>query len=754
MSAVLIFLWAILFMGAAILGSVNVSASTQLASGLVVLAVMVVLKILRVKGYGRLLFLILGAFIVLRYIMWRSLHTLPPTDHIPSFIAALLLYAAEIYAVGMFFLSVFVTADPIRRRPPKPIATPELVPSVDIFIPTYNEDSDMLAVTIAAAMQIRYPSGKLTVYLLDDGGTDQRVNHSDPTIAGPALQRRVALQRLCVQLGALYLTRERNVSAKAGNLSAALARTSGELVAVFDADHVPSADFLERTVGYFVEDPKLFLVQTPHYFINTDPIERNLGLSHRIPPENEMFYGLIQRGLDKWNGAFFCGSAALLRRRALDEAGGFSGDSITEDAETAIDLHSRGWRSLYVDHAMIAGLQPETFASFIGQRSRWAQGMTQIFLLKNPLFKRGLSLVQRLCYLSSSAFWFFPFARLTFMIAPLFYLFFGLEIYRATAEEFISYTLVYMAGVLLVSNFQFRTTRWMLISELYETAQAPYLVRPILSVLLRPRSPTFRVTAKNELLQEEYLSPMAWPIIGLILLLVAGLGAAIWRWSEFPGDRTVVSVVGAWALFNLMIMFAALGAVCERRQRRSRPRVEIERTGQIEFDGQVRRARIEDVSMAGAKIRLDYTPETAGLDAGALVQLRVTDDPNGPKMAAVESRVRNRIVQGNAVVLGLSFITDQDVLAVATVSRLMFSDSTLWEKRRQEQRRGPGTVVGVLWFFGLAIRTLVRSAPFLIRVGRRRETTPEVGGHDFSFGDRSLSAFPEDEEPSSFKKVG
>ncbi len=112
---------------------------------------------------------------------------------------------------------------------------------------------------------------------------------------------------------------------------------------------MPSADFLERTVGYFAEDPKLFLVQTPHYFINTDPIERNLGLSHRIPPENEMFYGLIQRGLDKWNGAFFCGSAALLRRQALDEAGGFSGDSITEDAETAIDLHARGWRSLYVD---------------------------------------------------------------------------------------------------------------------------------------------------------------------------------------------------------------------------------------------------------------------------------------------------------------------------------------------------------------------------------------------------------------------
>lgn len=747
LTAILFLVWALLFVGAAVLGAVDVSASTQLASGLMILAAMVALKTLRVRGYGRLLFLILGAFIVLRYIMWRSLHTLPSPDHIPSFVAALLLFAAELYAVGMFFLSVFVTSDPIRRGAPKPIVKPELVPTVDIFIPTYNEDADMLAVTVAAATQIRYPAGKMTVYLLDDGGTDQRVHHSDPTIAGQALQRRVSLQRLCGQLGARYLTREKNIAAKAGNLSSALARTSGDLVAVFDADHVPSADFLERTVGYFAEDPKLFLVQTPHYFINTDPIERNLGLSHRIPPENEMFYGLIQRGLDKWNGAFFCGSAALLRRRALDEAGGFSGDSITEDAETAIDLHSRGWRSLYVDHAMIAGLQPETFASFIGQRSRWAQGMTQIFLLKNPLFKRGLSLVQRLCYLSSSAFWFFPFGRLIFMIAPLFYLFFGLEIYRATAEEFISYTLVYMAGVFLVSNFQFRTTRWMLISELYETAQAPFLIRPILSVVLRPRSPTFRVTAKNELLQEEYLSPMAWPIIGLILLLLAGLGAAVWRFSAFPGDRTVVSVVGTWALFNLMIMFAALGAVCERRQRRSRPRVEINRTGQIEVDGHIRRARIEDVSMGGSKVRLDYTPETSSIQAGDIVTLRVTADPDGPPMAPVQSRVRSRVIEGNAVVLGLAFVTDQDVSAVATVSRLMFSDSALWEKRRQDQRHGPGTVVGVLWFFGLAIRTLVRSIPFLIRMGRRKEPAREVSGHELIFGERALPAFAESEQP-------
>ena len=73
-----------------------------------------------------------------------------------------------------------------------------------------------------------------------------------------------------------------------------------------------------------------------------------------------MFYGMIQKGLDKWNAAFFCGSAAVLRRTALEQAGGFAGTSITEDCETALELHANGWTSIYVDKPLIAGLQPDS----------------------------------------------------------------------------------------------------------------------------------------------------------------------------------------------------------------------------------------------------------------------------------------------------------------------------------------------------------------------------------------------------------
>ena len=98
-----------------------------------------------------------------------------------------------------------------------------------------------------------------------------------------------------------------------------------------------------------------------------------------------------QRGLDKWNGSFFCGSAALLRRSALEEAGGFSGVTITEDCETAFELHARGWTSVFVDKPLIAGLQPETFASFIGQRVALVPGHAADHAPEEPAVRRRAS---------------------------------------------------------------------------------------------------------------------------------------------------------------------------------------------------------------------------------------------------------------------------------------------------------------------------------------------------------------------------
>lgn len=746
MTAVLYLGWFVLFVAAFALATLRVSVETQLVTSLVVIAVMALLKFVRAKGMLRNLFLILASFMVLRYIWWRATATLPPVDTPVSFAIGLLLFLAELYTVTMFFISLFVVADPVRRAPPPPIRRMEDVPTVDVFVPSYNEDPEMLAITLSAAQQMRYPADKLRVHLLDDGGTDQRVNSPDPALAERSRARRRTLQELCAKIGVNYLTRERNVHAKAGNMSAAMTRTSGELIVIFDADHVPTHDFLERTIGYFVADPKLFLVQTPHFFISADPVERNLGFYDKMPGENDMFYGLIQRGLDKWNGSFFCGSAAVVRRAALDSAGGFSGDSITEDAETALELHSRGWKSLYVDRPMVAGLQPETFVGFIGQRSRWAQGMFQILLLKRPYLKRGLSLQQRLCYLSSSAFWLFPFARLAFFLAPLAFLFFGLEIYRATFEEFIAYTLLYVVAVFLNQNFLFRNFRWPLISELYEFVQSVYIFRALGAVALKPRAPEFKVTNKGETLDRDFVSPIARPLIILCLLLLAGLGAAVWRWYTDPLVRDVVLVVGGWNVFNLLFALAALGVVCERQQRRKAPRVPLGRPATVSVAGAagtpgLARARIEDVSMGGAELMLDVGALPAHVQSGDGVVIRASDGAGGV-LADVRATIRKRVVQGGSLVLGVSYDEDQTAEGIRSISRLMFGDSAAWQAVLDRRRRGPGVIVGLLWFIGLALRSAVTSTRFILGLRRRPAAPPAAAS-----GGGPSSAFPSSPPP-------
>ena len=503
----------------------------------------------------------------------------------------------------MLGLSLFVVAKPLRGRvsPPAP-ADP---PTVDIFVPTYNEDTVLLATTLAAAKGIDYPRRQN-----DDLAPRRRRHRPENAIRqrsrkrSPPRTRRVRLTALCEDLGVNYLTRAKNEHAKAGNLNNGLAHSTGELVAVFDADHAPARDFLAETVGYFAENPKLFLVQTPHFFINPDPLERNLKTFDKMPSENEMFYGIIQRGLDKWDASFFCGSAAVLRREALKTTNGFSGVSITEDAETALELHAKGWDSVYVDKPLIAGLQPATFASFIGQRTRWAQGMMQILRFRFPPLKRGLTLPQRLCYMSSTLFWLFPIPRMIFLIAPLFYLFFGAEIFVASGGEFMAYTLIYMIVNLMMQNYLYGRFRWPWISELYELIQSVYLLPALLSVMINPRKPTFKVTAKDETLDQSYISELGGPFYIIFAVLLAGVGMTVWRIVTQPYDADVTLVVGGWNLLNLLMVGCALGVVSERRNPQSTHRVTISRRCDFVHDGEVVPGTIEDVSLGGARIRV------------------------------------------------------------------------------------------------------------------------------------------------------
>ncbi|EWY37749.1 hypothetical protein N825_09215 [Skermanella stibiiresistens SB22] len=657
-----------------------VSLEAQLLVAWSFVAALFLISSLKTHRTGRILGISFAAFVTIRYIIWRTTNTLPAPDDLVNFVPGMILYVAEIFSFMMFLLSTFVISNPLNRKSiPIDVTDPDL-PSVDIVIPTYDEEANLLLITLTAAVSLDYPKSKFKVYLLDDGGTAQKCNQADALKADAARRRAEKLKELCAATGAIYLTRERNEHAKAGNINASLSKIGGDLIAILDADHVPSSDFLLKTVGFFVKDPGIALVQTPHFFLNPDPVEYNLRTFPRMPSENELFYRNIQPGLDRWNAAFFCGSAALLRRTALEEVGGISGTSITEDCETAMDLHAQGYRSAYLDEPLIAGLQPESFVSFIGQRSRWAQGMIQILLLKNVLWRRGLTVAQRLCYLSNSLYWFFVFIRPIFVLGPLCYLFFGLQIVRTNVPEFFAYILPHIVASVMLPNILNGKVRWPFISELYEYVLSLHLSRAVLSVLWNPRAPQFKVTAKGETMTSNRASPLAGPFVWMVLILSAGMVAAVWRFIVLPDSREIIGIVAFWNGISLLLALAGLGAVYEQRQIRRFPRIGLQVPAVLKLDGISFPAQVLNGSANGLNIELPIPARSHLSESMIVTLLAPTQDEEIEK--PITLRVRRMSVSGGTFSIGCEFNPVSQTEAAHAV-HLVYGNSRIWAKRWQ-----------------------------------------------------------------------
>jgi cellulose synthase (UDP-forming) len=721
-AGLIVALWAVAAILIVSLVVLPISLQAHLVAGLTVVACMIIIKFFRAQGIWRQIALALGTAIVLRYVFWRTTSTIPPITEVANFIPGFLLYLAEMYSVMMLFLSLFVVSSPMPSRK-APQIDPHNLPTVDVFVPSYNESAELLATTLAAAKAITYPDDKLTVWLLDDGGTDEKCSSQNATAALQARERRAELQALCAALDVRYLTRARNLHAKAGNLNNGLDHSTGDLVAVFDADHAPARNFLTETVGYFTADKNLFLVQTPHFFINPDPLERNLGTFQTMPSENEMFYGVIQRGLDKWDASFFCGSAAVLRREALQETNGFSGVSITEDCETALELHSRGWKSAYVDKPLIAGLQPDSFASFIGQRSRWAQGMMQILRYKFPPFKRGLNLSQRLCYMSSSMFWLFPFSRFCFLVSPLCYLFFSLEIFTASGGEFFAYTFTYMMVNFMMQNYLYGRYRWPWISDLYEYVQTIYLLPAVLSVIANPSKPTFKVTSKNETMDESRVSELGTPyfiIFGILLLGVVATGVRVWA-EPYKADLTLVT--GAWNLLNLIIAGCALGVVSERATRRQSHRVRVERPCRFVMGDEIIDAVLRDVSVGGARLHVPPSVEPR-LKKGAPGTIEFQPFANLP-IQHLPVEIRKVGMDDDGLLLGCRFMIEKAEHR-KMIADLVFANADQWSEFQKNRHYDIGVLRGTLWFFMVAFYQTGRGLSYFLGLQRIGSSSPPV----------------------------
>lgn len=622
-----------------------------------------------------LVMIALSVVVSTRYLYWRATETLNMTSWLNTTFSVGL-FLSEAYAWLVLALGYLQTIWPLNRKSTPLPPNQNLWPTVDVLIPTYNEPLSVVKVSVMAATLMDWPAGKLKVYILDDG-------------------RREEFKAFAKEIGVGYIAREDNRHAKAGNLNNAFKYISGEYVAVFDCDHIPTRSFLQVTMGGFLEDPKLALVQTPHHFLSPDPFERNLGTFREVPNEGALFYGLVQDGNDLWNASFFCGSCAVLKRSALDEIGGIATETVTEDAHTSLKLHRKGYNSAYLNITQAAGLATETLSAHVRQRMRWARGMVQIFRTDCPLLGKGLSWAQRFCYTNAIFHFMYGFPRLFFLLSPLAYMFFESYIINAPAGVIAVYALPHLVLSFVANSRLQGPLRHSFWNEAYETAMAWYIMWPALFAMVNPNKGQFNVTAKGGHIEQEYFDwKIGTPYVVLFILNVAGLVVGFLRmfwFNTFEWDTALLNIL--WTIYNLIMITATIAVALESRQIRKDWRVEREIPAGITLpSGQVVDCRTRDYSEGGVSLII---PETLSFQPSDVITLSLFRGNVRYEFPAL-------VVGQHGTLLRLRFnnLTSQQErnLVAATLSR---ADAWLnWLKDRKEvdhPLRGLTELLGYSW---------------------------------------------------------
>lgn len=455
--------------------------------------------------------IVVGILIILtlRYLLWRSLSTLNLIDPLNGAIS-LGLFAFEILTLCSSLVELFLMLnckERHREADEKSIAVIAgcFTPSVDIFIPTYNEPEFIVRRTIIGCQALDYP--QKNIYLLDDN-------------------RRSYMRELAEELGCHYITRPDNQYAKAGNLNHAIAQTDSELIVVFDADFVPTKNFLTRTVGFF-QDENIAIVQTPQSFYNADPIARNLGLENILTPDEEVFHRHIQSIRDTADSAICAGTSFIVRRTALEKTGGFITESLCEDYFTGINLSAQGYRVIYLNEILSAGLAAENMSAYATQRLRWAQGTLQgLFIKSNPLTIPGLNLIQRIAHLGGYLNWFGSIARIYFLLMPLAYSFLGIIPIRSSLEELIYFWLPFYLTNLTVFAWLNKYSRSALLSDIYFLVICFPLALTVIHSLLHPFSKGFKVTPKG-ISSDRYI--FNWKLASPLIILFITTAVSLWQ---------------------------------------------------------------------------------------------------------------------------------------------------------------------------------------------------------------------------------
>jgi cellulose synthase/poly-beta-1,6-N-acetylglucosamine synthase-like glycosyltransferase/beta-mannanase len=298
--------------------------------------------------------------------------------------------------------------------------------TVDIFT-TFcaGEPYPMIVETLEAIQAIRYPH---TTYLCDEA--------DDPY-----------LKEVCKRLGVHHVTRTVKKDAKAGNINNALRQSDGELCVVLDPDHVPLPEFLDPIIPYFTDD-RIGFVQVVQAYSNQDASLIARGAAQ----QTFQFYGPMMMTMNRYGTVLAIGANCTFRRAALESIGGHAA-GLSEDMHTAMQLHAKGWQSVYVPAVLTYGLVPSTLSAYYKQQLKWARGTFELLVTTYPKLFKHFSWRQRLHYGTIPFHYFSGVIFLINFLIPILSLIMGLIPLRVDLLSFALAGLPFISATLAIRHF-------------------------------------------------------------------------------------------------------------------------------------------------------------------------------------------------------------------------------------------------------------------------------------------------------------
>jgi len=470
--------------------------------------------------------LLVGLSVVVsaRYMYWRLSSTLVQ-DNYPDLLFGWGLCLAELHLWLLTMTSTMRGLWPVKKQPIRLPKEPAAWPRVDIFILCKGQTAANIRSTAAAAQGLNWPKRILKIHLLDNGSQDE-------------------IRRIADSMAISYLPAGSDCHDQASLINHALGKTDGSLIAIIECHSNPEADLLKTTVGWFLRETNLAMMQTPGHFLAP-------AASARVM---EIF--------EETSSRFTC---ALIRRSMLAEIGGIASEPVTKRSHTALKLQALGYSTAYLGFSARSEPAPEFQPASV--ESRWPSDQ-EPFLAYRPFGDYSLLWKLRLASFQEALEFFRPIQRLAYFLVPAACLLFGLQAIQTSAALLGAYALPHLTHAYITNQRRLTQHRFSAVTDIWEAVLASHVLCMTAMTLwwteLTERTKAWQSGTCQRPGAFDYKEGLPYLIIFALNLaaLVVGLTHLLKSGTEINEMNAVFAV---WSLYNVMILAARLAVAEEGR---------------------------------------------------------------------------------------------------------------------------------------------------------------------------------------------